>query len=58
MMAGRIGLIEGVREFVDLRHGLFSHGASDPDIQVIIDFERKTAHLPVGARGDTGLRLL
>jgi hypothetical protein len=49
MTAGRIGLIEGVRVLVDLRHSLFAHGASDPDFKIIMDFERDTCHLPVGS---------
>ena len=49
MAAGRLGLIEGVRRLVDLRHALFHHGADDADFQVIMDFDRETVELPVGA---------
>jgi hypothetical protein len=49
MAAGQLGLIEGVRMIVDLRHSLFAHGATDPDFDIIMDFERDTRHLPVGS---------
>ena len=49
MIAGRLGLIEGVRKLVDLRHGLFAHGDVDPDFGVIMELDGCTRHLPVGA---------
>jgi hypothetical protein len=49
MLTGTIGLIEGARQIVDLRHGLFAHGEIDPDFGVILEFQTKTLHLPVGA---------
>ena len=48
MLAGELGLIEGARQLVDMRHSLFSHAANDRDFDRLFEFEARTNHLPVG----------
>ena len=48
MIAGELGLIEGARELVDMRHSLFGHAANDRNFDRLFGFEARTNHLPVG----------
>ena len=48
MIAGKVGLIEGARQLVDMRHSLFAHSANDPNFGRICELEARTNHLPIG----------
>jgi hypothetical protein len=48
MIAGQLGLIEGARQIVDMRHSLFGHSANDPDFDRLFELESHTNHLPIG----------
>ena len=48
MIAGELGLIEGARQLVDMRHSLFGHAANDRNFDQLFEFEARTNHLPIG----------
>src|SRR5689334_9630297 len=48
MIAGEVGLIDGTRQLVDMRHSLFGHAAKDRSFDRLFEFEARTNHLPIG----------
>ena len=48
MIAGELGLIEGTRQLVDMRHSLFGHAGNDRNFDRLFEFEARTNHLPIG----------